>query len=171
MYTHTNTQTHKHTNKHGKRKVLSPIWSKPIHMMNNIIFDQSLFFWHAPFFSLSISYSLPLSLSSSYSKMFCFALMKYRATQSLISGNKLILNCSLFHLWDLDFENSFEKHFQNSDLVKFIMCTLVSRDYLQFCKYTKRLVCPGHQGTNDKLNQIRLFNVFYKKFKCYFLPF
>ena len=41
------------------------------------------------------------------------------------------------------------------DLVKFVMCTLVSRDRVPFLKYIKRHVCPGTQGTHDKLNQIQ----------------
>ena len=43
------------------------------------------------------------------------------------------------------------------DLVKFVMCNLVSRDCIPFCKYTKRHVYPRHQGTHDKLNQIQDF--------------
>ena len=41
------------------------------------------------------------------------------------------------------------------DLVKFVMCTLVSRDSVLFCKYLKRHVYPGNQDTHDKLNQIQ----------------
>ena len=41
------------------------------------------------------------------------------------------------------------------DLVKFVMCTIVSRDCLCFCQYIKRHLYPGNQGTHDKLNQIR----------------
>ena len=44
---------------------------------------------------------------------------------------------------------------QMSDLVKFVMCTQVSRDCVPFCKYKKRHVNPGNQSTYDKLNQIR----------------
>ena len=29
------------------------------------------------------------------------------------------------------------------DLIKFVMCTLVSRDYVSFCKYVKHHVYPG----------------------------
>ena len=41
--------------------------------------------------------------------------------------------------------------------MKFVMCTLVSRDSMPFCKYVKRHVYPGDQGTRDKLNQIHAF--------------
>ena len=41
------------------------------------------------------------------------------------------------------------------DLVKFAMCALVSRDCVPFCKYIKRHVFSGNQGTHDKPNQIR----------------
>ena len=43
----------------------------------------------------------------------------------------------------------------DSDLVKFVMCTLVSRDYVPLLECTKRHVYPVNQGTHDKLNQIR----------------
>ena len=43
------------------------------------------------------------------------------------------------------------------DLVKFVMCTLASRDFAPFFKYMKRHVYPEHQSTHDKLNQIRSF--------------
>ena len=42
-------------------------------------------------------------------------------------------------------------------MVKFVMCTLVSRDCVPFCKYVKRHMYPGNQGTLDKLNQIPHF--------------
>ena len=35
------------------------------------------------------------------------------------------------------------------------MCILVSKDFVPFCKYIKRHLYPGNQGTHDKLNQIR----------------
>ena len=41
------------------------------------------------------------------------------------------------------------------DLDKFVMCILVSRDCLPFCKYIKCHVYPGNHGTHDKLNQIQ----------------
>ena len=37
----------------------------------------------------------------------------------------------------------------SSDLGRFFMCTLVSRDRIPFSKYVKYHVYPGHQGTND----------------------
>ena len=37
-----------------------------------------------------------------------------------------------------------------------LMCTLISRDCVHFCKYTKRHVCPGNQGTPDKLYLIQM---------------
>ena len=42
------------------------------------------------------------------------------------------------------------------------MCTLVSRDYLPFCKYIKRHVYPENQNTYDKLNQIRTLYLLFK---------
>ena len=42
----------------------------------------------------------------------------------------------------------------NTDLVKFVMCTLVSRDCLRFCYYIKHHLYPGNQGTHDKLDQM-----------------
>ena len=47
---------------------------------------------------------------------------------------------------------------ENMDLVKFVMCTLVSRDCVPFCKYIKRHMYPGYQGTHHKLNQIPKIN-------------
>ena len=41
------------------------------------------------------------------------------------------------------------------DLVKFVMCTLVSRVYMTFYILTKGYTFPRNQGTYDKLNQIR----------------
>ena len=38
------------------------------------------------------------------------------------------------------------------DMVKFVMCTLVSRYCVPFSKYIKRHAYPGNQGTHDKLN-------------------
>ena len=37
-------------------------------------------------------------------------------------------------------------------LLKFFVCTLVSRDCVPFCKYIKRHVYSCNQGTHDKLN-------------------
>ena len=46
------------------------------------------------------------------------------------------------------------------DLVKFVMCTLVSRVHLTFYMITKGHTVPGNHGTHDKLNQIQnLFRV------------
>ena len=42
------------------------------------------------------------------------------------------------------------------DMVKFVLCTLVSGDCMPFCKYIKRHLYPGNQGTHDKLNQIQI---------------
>ena len=58
----------------------------------------------------------------------------------------------IFNILSLD-----DRWYHKTDLVKFVMCTLVSRDYVPFCKYIKRHLYPGKQGTHDKLNQIRLF--------------
>ena len=42
-------------------------------------------------------------------------------------------------------------YWQILDLVKFVMCALVSRDCVPFSKNIKRYVYPGNQGTHDKL--------------------
>ena len=42
-----------------------------------------------------------------------------------------------------------------SDLVKFVMYTLVSRDCVPFFSYIKLHMYPKNQGTYDKLDQIR----------------
>ena len=49
--------------------------------------------------------------------------------------------------------------FDFSDLVEFVMCTLISRECVPFCKYIKRHVYPGNQGTHDRLNQIQRLKV------------
>ena len=41
-----------------------------------------------------------------------------------------------------------------SDLVKFVICTLVSRVHMMFYILTKGYTVFGNQGTHDKLNQI-----------------
>ena len=41
---------------------------------------------------------------------------------------------------------------QNSDLVKYVMCTLASKDCVPFCKHLKRHVHTGIQGTHAELN-------------------
>ena len=41
--------------------------------------------------------------------------------------------------------------------VKFVMCTLVSRDSVSFSQYIKRHVYLGNQGTRDIINQIQFF--------------
>ena len=49
------------------------------------------------------------------------------------------------------------KQYNNVDnhyLIKFIMCTLVSRVHMKFYILTKWYTAPGIQGTHDKLNQI-----------------
>ena len=38
---------------------------------------------------------------------------------------------------------------KKSDLVKFVMFTLVSRDFVPVCKYVKRYVYPENQGTQQ----------------------
>ena len=40
------------------------------------------------------------------------------------------------------------------DLVKFVMCTLVSSYCVPFCKYTKHYMYLGFQSTHDNLNKI-----------------
>ena len=42
-----------------------------------------------------------------------------------------------------------------SDLVKFVMCTLVSRLHMTFYIITNGYPVPGNQGTHAKLNQIK----------------
>ena len=44
------------------------------------------------------------------------------------------------------------------NLVKLVMCTLVSRDLVPFCKYIKRHVYSGFQGTHVNLDQIPDFS-------------
>ena len=46
---------------------------------------------------------------------------------------------------------------QISDLVKFVMCALVSRVHKTFYILRKGFTVPGNQGTHDKLNQIFKF--------------
>ena len=48
-----------------------------------------------------------------------------------------------------------------SDLVKFVMCTKVSSNCVHFSRYIKRHVYSGNQGTQDKLKQIRNFNIYH----------
>ena len=43
------------------------------------------------------------------------------------------------------------------DLVKLVMCTLVSRVHMTFCILTKGHTVPKNRGTHDKLNQIQIF--------------
>ena len=40
------------------------------------------------------------------------------------------------------------------DLVKLVMCTLVSRVHMSFYILTKEYTVSGNQGTHDKLNQV-----------------
>ena len=42
------------------------------------------------------------------------------------------------------------------DLVKFVMCALVSMVHMTFYILTKGYIVFGNQGTHDKLNQIEL---------------
>ena len=49
---------------------------------------------------------------------------------------------------------------ENSNLVKFVMCTLVSRKHMTFYVLTKVCTVPGNQGTHVKPNQVRKFIVF-----------
>ena len=46
------------------------------------------------------------------------------------------------------------------DLIKFVMCTLVSRDCVPFSKFIEHHVYPGIKGTQDKLNQIQKISFF-----------
>ena len=55
-----------------------------------------------------------------------------------------VLNCCIFF-------------FIFSDLVKFVMCTQVSKDCVPFCNCIEGHVYPGFQGTHDKLDQIIFF--------------
>ena len=41
------------------------------------------------------------------------------------------------------------------DIIKFVLYTLISRDCVPICKYTKCYVYPKNQGTHDKLIQFR----------------
>ena len=56
-----------------------------------------------------------------------------------------------------------------SDLVKFVMRSRVSRDCIPFCKYIRRHVYPGHQGTHDKLKPDPEFLHDYNNFNALFL--
>ena len=49
-------------------------------------------------------------------------------------------------------EKLLDKYLENSDLVKFVMCTLVSSVHMSFHKLTKGYLVPGNQGTYDKFN-------------------
>ena len=42
------------------------------------------------------------------------------------------------------------------DLVKFVMCTQVSRVHMMFYILTKGHTVPENRGTHDKLNQIEI---------------
>ena len=52
-----------------------------------------------------------------------------------------------------------------TDLVKFVMCFLVSRVHMTFYILTKGNTVPANQGTRDKLNQISLLAIVNKKDK------
>ena len=43
------------------------------------------------------------------------------------------------------------------ELVKFVMCILVSRVHMMFYILTKGYTIPGNRGKHDKLNQIQYF--------------
>ena len=47
---------------------------------------------------------------------------------------------------------------EKSDLVKFVMCTLVSRVHIPFYKLFKGYTVPGNQSAHDKLNQFEKVN-------------
>ena len=51
------------------------------------------------------------------------------------------------------------------DKVQFVMCTLLSKEGIPFCKYIKRHVYPKNQGTHDKLNQMQKIYSFYNNNK------
>ena len=53
------------------------------------------------------------------------------------------------------------------DLVKIVVCALVSRVHLTFYILTKGYMVPGNQGTQDKFNQIP--NLFYRNFMTFYL--
>ena len=44
------------------------------------------------------------------------------------------------------------------DLVRYVICTLVSRIHMPFHILTEGYTFPGNQGTHDKLNQIPFLN-------------
>ena len=46
-----------------------------------------------------------------------------------------------------------------TELVKFVMCNMVSRVHMTFYILKKRHTVLGNQGTHDKLNQIRNCNL------------
>ena len=43
----------------------------------------------------------------------------------------------------------------NLDLVKFVICALVSRVHMMFYTLRKGYIAPGNQGIHDKLDQIQ----------------
>ena len=51
------------------------------------------------------------------------------------------------------------------DVIKFVMCTLVSRAHMTFYILTKWYTVPVNQGTYNKLNQIRRLYCFDKILK------
>ena len=52
----------------------------------------------------------------------------------------------------------FEFLVQISDLVKFVMCALVSRVHIMFHKLTKGYIVPGNYSTHGRLNKIPYCN-------------
>ena len=48
-----------------------------------------------------------------------------------------------------------------TDLVKFVMCTLISRVRMTFCMPKKGYTIPGNQVTHEKLFQIHIYVVVY----------
>ena len=56
----------------------------------------------------------------------------------------------------IDFKSplTIDNPMENSDLVKFVMCALVSRVHMMFYTLRKGYTVPGNQGIHDKLNQI-----------------
>ena len=61
-------------------------------------------------------------------------------------------------------------HVKVSDLVQFVMRTLVSRDFVPFCKYIKRQMYLGNQAKHAKLYKILSFFGFPPHFEINVFP-
>ena len=86
-----------------------------------------------------------------------------------ITGIWLRLSCVPWksgYIWQTspEFYGSFNDFL---DLVKIVMCTLVSSDCVTFCKYIKRHVYPRNHGTHAKLNQIQKTYSWYSESCCW----